>query len=937
MLEEATLWQLVEARAAATPAAAMAVDEAGRALSFARLSGRLDRRRPGPRRSRPRPRASSSPGCSRPASRPSSWSGALARLDAIQNPILPIYRGREVRFIVGQARPALLVTPGLWRGFDYAAMAREIARSAAGLETLVVDRGLPGVPDLGASAGATPRPMQTVARPPYRRRPARFRPPTSPSAGSSTARGPPPTRRAPSTRTRASGPPRRAWPWASTCAPRTGSPSSFPSPTSAAWRGCFAGLGDRGLPDPDRELRGPRHDGDPPPPRRHPRHGRHGLPRGLSPGRPRLPRPAALPAHARVPGRRRARSRRSSTTTSSPKSAAPASARAGASRKRRTSRWCRSTIRPRRRPRAKGGPRCPRSTCAPCKSDGSLAGRGRIRELRVRAPQVCRGYLDSSLDAAAFDEHGYFRTGDLGCIDAEGYVVITGRLKDVIIRKGENIPAKEVEDLLYTHPKVAEVAVVGLPDPKTGERCCAVVVCRDANQPLELAEMQRFLRDQQLMMQKIPEQLELVDALPRNADGQGPEARAAGALRADLVRTRVRAQPRFRIPDEREIDDRVHHLRRQDAAAEEERHRDRAEHEIRREAEIDVVRDLAPDPRPLEDPDEGLAPRAGDGLDQLRELGVMRALAGETREDRAEGRRVEGLEVLLERLLEVPLEAAGVDVFEARQRAEGLDDERAASRTSGGRSSPCRRRLAGRRLRPSAPNNRPRRAGRASRRGSPGGPPRCAGGRCCSSCAVDAGFARSDSAGAIASASLRRAHSTSRSRDARPGRRRQRDYDTVRSVINHPQSGPATTARRTRRGREWKGRQRGDGRLQPVLRRGRLRRPAADLQAPARRGPRLLSRRVRHLGPLPLRGHLEGLGGHEEPDGRERHDLGPPADEGPARDAHDQQHGRAGSHAPAHRVPQGLRRARGRPARADDPPDREGAPRRLPRQPAGWT
>ena len=62
------------------------------------------------------------------------------------------------------------------------------------------------------------------------------------------------------------------------------------------------------------------------------------------------------------------------------------------------------------------------------------------------------GYVDSSLDADAFDEEGYFRTGDLGILDADGHIAITGRLKDVIIRKGENISAKEVEDLLFTHP-----------------------------------------------------------------------------------------------------------------------------------------------------------------------------------------------------------------------------------------------------------------------------------------------------------------------------------------------------------------------------------------------------------------------------------------------------------------------------------------------------
>ena len=107
--------------------------------------------------------------------------------------------------------------------------------------------------------------------------------------------------------------------------------------------------------------------------------------------------------------------------------------------------------------------------------DGTVAATGEEGELQARGPQVTRGYVDSSLDAAAFDD-GWFRTGDLGVIDDEGYVKITGRLKDIIIRNGENISAKEIEDLLFTHPKVAEVAVIGLPDDRTGERVCAVVL-----------------------------------------------------------------------------------------------------------------------------------------------------------------------------------------------------------------------------------------------------------------------------------------------------------------------------------------------------------------------------------------------------------------------------------------------------------------------------
>ena len=83
---------------------------------------------------------------------------------------------------------------------------------------------------------------------------------------------------------------------------------------------------------------------------------------------------------------------------------------------------------------------------------------------------VFRGYTDDSLTAEAFDEDGYFRTGDLGKLRADGHVVLTGRLKDVIVRKGENISAKEIEDLLYTHPAVEDVAVIGLPsEPRSAE------------------------------------------------------------------------------------------------------------------------------------------------------------------------------------------------------------------------------------------------------------------------------------------------------------------------------------------------------------------------------------------------------------------------------------------------------------------------------------
>jgi cyclohexanecarboxylate-CoA ligase len=152
--------------------------------------------------------------------------------------------------------------------------------------------------------------------------------------------------------------------------------------------------------------------------------------------------------------------------------------------------------------------------------EGKDAGIDEEGEIRAKAPQVMKGYLDASLDAAAFDEDGWFKTGDLGRIDADGMVTITGRVKDIIIRNMENISAKEIEDLLFTHPAVADVAVIGVPDPKTGERVCAVVVPKDPADPITFAELVAFCRDQGLMTQKLPERLEIVDALPRNPTGK---------------------------------------------------------------------------------------------------------------------------------------------------------------------------------------------------------------------------------------------------------------------------------------------------------------------------------------------------------------------------------------------------------------------------------
>jgi acyl-CoA synthetase (AMP-forming)/AMP-acid ligase II len=152
--------------------------------------------------------------------------------------------------------------------------------------------------------------------------------------------------------------------------------------------------------------------------------------------------------------------------------------------------------------------------------DGSRAGPDEEGEIRVRGPMVFRGYTDPALAADAIDADGFFCTGDLGRLRADGHLVVTGRLKDVIVRKGENISAKEIEDLLYTHPKVDDVAVIGVPDAERGERVVAVVQGAPGADPLTFEEMVAFCRDAKLMTQKIPEQLELRVEMPRAATGK---------------------------------------------------------------------------------------------------------------------------------------------------------------------------------------------------------------------------------------------------------------------------------------------------------------------------------------------------------------------------------------------------------------------------------
>ena len=501
MIEAGGLWDLVEARAEATPTALFAVDERERRLDFAgyrdaalRVAAGLSRRGVGPETR-------------------VSWMlptgldalvlcAALARLAAVQNPILPIYRAREVRFITRQTGARLLCVPGVWRGFDYPAMAREIAAEQPGLDVLVVDGDLPEADPAGLPAAPRAgRPEQA---------PVRWHFYTS-----GTTADPKGARHTDATLLASF----RGMALRLELGPGDRHGLVFPVTHvgGVGWllAGLLAGMGHVVVAafEPKTVI---------------PLLARHGV---TLAGAGTAFHQAYLAAQRETPGQRLFPELRALPGGGAPK---PPALHAE----------CKALLGGVGIVSGYGLTECPiiamngvhdpdeklahtegrrnpdEARIRVVKADGGLAGPGEEGELRIQGPQLCRGYVDSALDAEAFDSLGFFRTGDLGRLDADGYVAITGRLKDVIIRKGENISAREIEDLLFEHPKVADVAVIGLPDPASGERCCAVVACRDPLDPLGFDEMVAFLRGRGLMLQKLPEQLERVDVVPRNAAGK---------------------------------------------------------------------------------------------------------------------------------------------------------------------------------------------------------------------------------------------------------------------------------------------------------------------------------------------------------------------------------------------------------------------------------
>jgi acyl-CoA synthetase (AMP-forming)/AMP-acid ligase II len=164
--------------------------------------------------------------------------------------------------------------------------------------------------------------------------------------------------------------------------------------------------------------------------------------------------------------------------------------------------------------------------------DGNDADVGVAGEIWSRGPDLCVGYTDERLTADAFDVEGWYRSGDMGVLDADGFLTITDRLKDVIIRGGENLSAAEIEDAILSSPAVAEVAVVAAPDARLGEHACAFVRVA-GGEAVDLATITQHLAQSGIARQKWPEELRVVDDFPRTASGKVRKVDLRAQVRAE--------------------------------------------------------------------------------------------------------------------------------------------------------------------------------------------------------------------------------------------------------------------------------------------------------------------------------------------------------------------------------------------------------------------
>jgi acyl-CoA synthetase (AMP-forming)/AMP-acid ligase II len=152
-------------------------------------------------------------------------------------------------------------------------------------------------------------------------------------------------------------------------------------------------------------------------------------------------------------------------------------------------------------------------------------------EILSRGPDCFLGYIDPALTEAVFEDDGWYRTGDVGVLDEDGYLTIVDRISDVIIRGGENISAVEIEELLMQLPAVAEVCVVAEPDNRLGERAAAIVRVREGHELPTLDEVREHLAAAGLARQKWPEALYQVQDLPRTPSGKVQKFRLRQQLR----------------------------------------------------------------------------------------------------------------------------------------------------------------------------------------------------------------------------------------------------------------------------------------------------------------------------------------------------------------------------------------------------------------------
>lgn len=165
--------------------------------------------------------------------------------------------------------------------------------------------------------------------------------------------------------------------------------------------------------------------------------------------------------------------------------------------------------------------------------DGQELGIGQDGEIAARGAGMMLGYANPEQNAAAHDSEGFFLTGDIGQRTADNGILITDRKKDIIIRGGENISAKEVEDVLHDHPAIAEAAVISMPHQRLGEGVCAFVIPAKGEAAPNFDDVVAFADSVGLARQKIPQHIEFVDDLPRTASGK---------VRKELLRKRIREQ-----------------------------------------------------------------------------------------------------------------------------------------------------------------------------------------------------------------------------------------------------------------------------------------------------------------------------------------------------------------------------------------------------------